>query len=63
MTVMDWDEGVVNGFVVNVLKMEQYEDQIYGMSAFHLLTSGQNIDTLSSNPCVLWQCADRQNTG
>jgi hypothetical protein len=29
---MEWDEGVVNGFVVNVLKMEQYEEQIYGMS-------------------------------
>ena len=32
MSVMEWDEGVVNGFVVNVLKMEQYEEQIYGMS-------------------------------
>lgn len=30
MSVMDWDEGVVNGFVVSVLKQEQYEDQIYG---------------------------------
>lgn len=32
MSVMDWDEGLVNGFIINVLKLEQYEEKIYGTS-------------------------------
>jgi hypothetical protein len=38
MSVMDWDEGVVHGFVVNVLKIQQYEDQIYGTSFSSILS-------------------------
>jgi hypothetical protein len=31
VSMLDWDEATVQGFFVNVLKLEQYEDLIYGM--------------------------------